>query len=194
VSENSDNELARLGARIRAYRTMRKMSLRSLAEASAASPSFISQLELGRTNASLGMLRRIAGALNLTMADMFDEDGDSGLRVIRREKRPELPAGPGILKYLISQRPLRNVEVCSTELDVDAATGSIPYTHGDSQELVLVLRGRVTLLLGEPGGEVAYGLETGDSTEFRSSVPHLIANAGETTAEVLFVIAPPSPM
>ncbi|MDT7666761.1 MAG: Helix-turn-helix domain, partial [Pseudonocardiales bacterium] len=45
---NSDRE--RLGARIRAYRAMRKMSLRSLAEYAGASASFISQLERGHTS------------------------------------------------------------------------------------------------------------------------------------------------
>lgn len=170
------------------------MSLRSLAQAVGASPSFISQFELGHSSASVGMLRRIADALSLTMADLFDENAAAaGLRIISQDRRPELPSGPGARKFLISQRPLQEVEVFTTELEPDAATGSAPYTHGDSQEVVMVLTGSVTLVLGDPGEEVRHELFKGDSTEFRTSVPHMIVNTGDEAAEVLFAISPPTP-
>lgn len=178
-----------LGARIREYRTMRRMSLRALGEAAGASPGFLSQLERGQVNASIGTLRRIAAALGLTMADLFDQDSAPGPRVVRRADRPTLHAAPGSRKYLVSQRPLSHLEVYAGEFDPGASTGDEAYTHGDSQEILLVLSGAVRV---ELDGR-AHDLEAGDSIEYRSSVPHRVVNHREAPAEVLWIVSPPTP-
>ncbi|MEU6715373.1 cupin domain-containing protein [Nonomuraea sp. NPDC046802] len=187
------SENTRLGARIRAYRNMRHMTVRALATQAGASASFISQLERGQTSSSVGMLRRIASALGLTIADLFSEEDDVGHRVVRRAQRPELPTGPGARKFLISQRPLQNVEMYAGEFEPGSSTGDEPYTHGDAQEIFLVLRGRITLWLGPAGSAAAHVLEPGDSVEYRTSVPHRVVNENDETAEVLWVVSPPTP-
>jgi mannose-6-phosphate isomerase-like protein (cupin superfamily) len=68
------------------------------------------------------------------------------------------------------------------------STGDEPYTHGDSEELLLVLTGRVHVQLGSE----LLDLSTGDSVNYRSSTPHRVSNPGDESAEVLFVISPPS--
>ncbi|MEV0236348.1 cupin domain-containing protein [Nonomuraea sp. NPDC050786] len=188
----TEPENARLGARIRAYRTMRRMTVRALAAEAKASASFISQLERGQTSSSIGMLRRIASALGLTVADLFNEEEELGHRVVRRESRPELRTSPGTRKFLISQRPLQNVEVYVAEFDPGSSTGDEPYTHGDSQEILLVLRGQVTLWLGSDGSAAAHLLRPGDSVEYRTSLPHRVANERDETAEVVWVVSPPT--
>ncbi|WP_327242982.1 helix-turn-helix domain-containing protein [Streptomyces sp. NBC_01320] len=180
---------AALGARIREYRMMRRMSLRALGEAAQASPGFLSQLERGQVNSSIGMLRRIAVALGVTVADLFDQDNRPGPRVVRRADRPILHTAPGSRKLLISQRPLSHLEVYAGEFDPGASTGDDAYTHGDSQEILLVISGAVRV---ELDGHV-HDLEAGDSIEYRSSVPHRVANRHETPAEILWIISPPTP-
>ncbi|MFF0860944.1 helix-turn-helix domain-containing protein [Nonomuraea sp. NPDC003560] len=182
-----------LGTRIRVYRGMRGMTVRALAGEAKASPSFISQLERGQTSASIGMLRRISSALGITVADLFNEDDEPAHRVVRRAERPELATAPGTRKFLISQRPLRTVEMYAGEFDPGASTGDEPYTHGDSQEIFLVLRGSLTLWLGPAGSAAAHPLGPGDSVEYRTSVPHRVVNDGDEAAEVLWVISPPTP-
>ncbi|MEU6408852.1 cupin domain-containing protein [Microbispora sp. NPDC046933] len=193
ADDDSEADAVRLGARIRAYRAMRQMTLRDLAGQAGASPGFISQLERGHTSASIGMIRRIAGALGLTVADLFSESDIVAPRVMRRSERPELPTGPGTRKYLISQRPLQNLEMYSGEFDPGASTGDEPYTHGDSQEILLVLRGRATLWIGPSESASSYELEAGDSIEYRTSTPHRVVNESTEPAEVLWVISPPTP-
>ncbi|MER7498748.1 cupin domain-containing protein [Nonomuraea pusilla] len=193
ADDASETDTIRLGARIRAYRTMRQMTLRDLAGQAGASPGFISQLERGRTSASIGMLRRIAWVLGLTVADLFSEGDPLEPRVLRRSERPELPTGPGARKYLISQRPLQNLEMYSGEFDPGASTGDEPYTHGDSQEILLVLRGRATLWIGPPESASSYELEAGDSIEYRTSTPHRVVNESTEPVEVLWLISPPTP-
>ncbi|MGW3956556.1 helix-turn-helix domain-containing protein [Streptomyces sp. NPDC004752] len=178
-----------LGARIREYRKMRRMSLRALGEAAQASPGFLSQLERGQVNSSIGMLRRIAVALGVTVADLFDPDSVPGPKVVRRADRPTLHTAPGSRKTLISQRPLSHLEVYAGEFDPGASTGDDAYTHGDSQEILLVISGAVRVELDGRAHELA----AGDSIEYRSSVPHRVVNSHETPAEILWIISPATP-
>ncbi|WP_028924122.1 helix-turn-helix domain-containing protein [Pseudonocardia acaciae] len=177
---------ADLGKRIRMLREHGGQSLRALAAAAGISPGFLSQVERGHANATVSTLRGIATALGLTTADLFGEDDLTASRVLRRDERPELPTGGRSKKYLLSRRPLRNLEVYNGELAVGEDTGE-PYTHGEAQEMFLVIRGRVEVSVD--GTE--YELTDGDSIEYRTDLPHTARNLGDGVAEVLWIISPP---
>jgi transcriptional regulator with XRE-family HTH domain len=181
--------LNEVGERLRAIRQLRRRTLRAVAEQADVSESFLSQVERGKASASIASLTRIASALGVAVSDLFEPDGSRRPpRVLRREARPVLAFGKLGRKYMLTPRPLEHLEVFVGELDPGGSTGEEPYTHGDSEELFLVLGGRVHLQLGTDVHE----LEAGDSIEYRSSVPHRVTNAGETQAEVMWVISPPS--
>ena len=91
-------------------------------------------------------------------------------------------------KALLTPKPFHALEVVAAEFDPGGSTGDETYTHGDSEELLVVVKGRVHLQLGAD----SYDLGTGDSVQYRSSTPHRVSNSGEERAEVLFVISPPS--
>jgi transcriptional regulator with XRE-family HTH domain len=184
-----DEPLNEVGERLRAIRQLRRRTLRAVAEQADVSESFLSQVERGKASASIASLTRIASALGVAVSDLFEPDGSRRPpRVLRREARPVLAFGKLGRKYMLTPRPLEHLEVFVGELDPGGSTGEEPYTHGDSEELFLVLSGRVHLQLGADVHE----LEAGDSIEYRSSVPHRVTNAGETQAEVMWVISPPS--
>ncbi|WAL69520.1 helix-turn-helix domain-containing protein [Amycolatopsis cynarae] len=63
-----------VGAQVRAARTARGLSLRSLARALGISPATLSQIENGRTGLSVQRLRGIADALELTVPQILDID------------------------------------------------------------------------------------------------------------------------
>ncbi len=167
---------------------MRRATLRTIAERAGVSESFLSQVERGRASASVASLRRIAGALGVTVADLFDSSGPPRPQVLRRDDRPSL--GFGILgtKRLLTPRPLHHLEVFVGELDEGGSTGAEPYAHGDSEELLIVLSGRVQL---ELDGDV-HELGHGDSIDYRSSSQHRVTNVGQGRAEVIWIISPPS--
>src|SRR5919205_3570676 len=79
-----------VGERLRALRRFRRCTLRTIAARSGLSESFLSQVERGRSSASIASLRRIAEALGVTIADLFEPDGVPGPRVLRRDERPPL--------------------------------------------------------------------------------------------------------
>jgi transcriptional regulator with XRE-family HTH domain len=177
-----------VGERLRLLRQSRRATLRTIAARSGLSESFLSQVERGRSSASIASLRRIADALGVSIADLFGPDSVQGPRVLRRDERPALSFGILGRKLLLTPRPLDHLEVFAGELEVGGSTGEQPYAHGDSEELFVVLSGTVQL---ELGGEV-FELEHGDSIDYRSSTPHRISNVGQELAEVMWIISPPS--
>ena len=177
-----------VGERLRALRRSRRATLRTIAERSGLSESFLSQVERGRSSASIESLRRVADALGVSMADLFEPDGLPGPRVLRRDERPALSFGVLGKKLLLTPRPLHHLEVFAGELEIGGSTGAEPYAHGDSEELFVVLSGTVQL---ELGGEL-FELEPGDSIDYRSSTPHRVSNTGQDLAEVMWIISPPS--
>ncbi len=177
-----------VGQRLRAIRIARRRTLREVAESAGLSESFLSQVERGRASGSIASLRRIADGLGVSMADLFQPSGLAQPRVLRRDERPTLAFGILGRKMLLTPRPLHQLEVFVGEIDPGGSTGAEQYAHGDSEELFVVLSGKVRLELGDGIHE----LETGDSIGYWSSTPHRVSNAGDGTAEVMWVISPPS--
>src|SRR5437764_7540748 len=134
-----------VGERLRELRRFRRCTLRTVADRSGLSESFLSQVERGRSSASIASLRKIAEALGVSMADLFEPDGVPGPKVLRRGDRPSLAFGVLGKKSLLTPPPLHHLEVFVGELEIGGSTGEQPYVHGDSEELVLVLSGTVQL-------------------------------------------------
>jgi transcriptional regulator with XRE-family HTH domain len=178
---------AQLGLRIRQLRARRHLSLTALAKHVGSSSSFLSQLERGTTSASISTLRRISAGLGVTLAELFDEDADPPMSVLRREDRPGIETAAGTRKYLLTPPPLRHVEVYVGEFDPGASTGDA-YVHGDSQELFLVIKGTMRVEIGEQ----SHVLGPGDSIEYTTAAPHRSENCGEEQAEVLWIVSPPT--
>lgn len=125
--------------------------------------------------------------LGVTLPDLFSENGLPHHRVLKRADRPEIQTSDLVSKHLLSRPPLLNVEVYSAEFQPGGDAGD-PYVHGDAQEMLVVTRGSLTLVLGEG----AYALDQGDSAEYRTSVPHTVRNDSKASAELLWVISPPT--
>jgi transcriptional regulator with XRE-family HTH domain len=177
-----------VGTRLRTLRRSRRLTLREIAVRAGLSESFLSQLERDQTGATVQSLQRIAQALGVEVSDLFSLQDTHRPRVIRRDDRQAVAWGKLGRKALLTPKPFEFLEVVAAELEPGGSTGDKPYTHGDSEELFLVVSGRVEL---ELDGDVTV-LEPGDCAHYRSSTPHRVANAGPTTAEVLYVIGPPS--
>src|SRR3954454_13121061 len=123
-----------VGERLRDIRRLRRATLRTIADRAGVSESFLSQVERGRASASIASLQRIAGALGVAVADLFEPGGPPKPRVIRREERPTLAFGILGRNHLLTPRPLQHLEVFVGDFGPAASTGAEPYAHGDSEE------------------------------------------------------------
>jgi len=72
---NDEDFLRALGVRVRELRSRRGMTRKMMAQESDVSERHLAQLELGDGNVSVVLLRRIATALNVSLADLFTTDG-----------------------------------------------------------------------------------------------------------------------
>ena len=177
-----------VGARLRTLRRARRLTLREIADRASLSESFVSQLERGQSGATIQSLQRISAALGVDVSDLFADDVPTGPRIVRRDGRHPVAWGTLGRKSLLTPKSFELLEVVAAEFEPGGSTGDVPYTHGDSEELFLVIEGSIDL---ELDGET-FVLGAGDSAHYRSSTPHRAHNPGPTRAEVLYVISPPS--
>src|SRR5215467_13380209 len=95
-----------LGGRLRALRAERKETLAETAERAGISPQYLSEVERGRKEPSSEMIAALAGALDITLADLttqVTEDlrrsrsarFDRGARAPRASSAPAAPSAPG---------------------------------------------------------------------------------------------------
>jgi len=180
-------DTAALGQRVRDLRAQTGVSMRALAARAGVSAGYISQIENGQANPSLAVIRSIAESFGVTWLELFQPTPRHG-RVLRREDRPRLFSDGNVAHYGITQPPVGNVEVLVTEYAPGQGTGGDDYTHGDSQEICLVIRGSLEFTVD---GETTV-LDAGDSIEYRTSVPHRLVNIGDDVAEAVWVVTPPS--
>ena len=72
------SEIAKtIGQRIRNYRVEKGLSQEKLAELSGCHPTYIGQVERGEKNATLESIAKIASAMNISLAKLFEKVGDS---------------------------------------------------------------------------------------------------------------------
>ena len=83
-----------LGPRIRSLRQARRLTLREVSQRAGVTESFLSQVERDVTSPSIATVQRIARALDLSIAQLFAEEPETG-RVVRREARRRV-AYPGL--------------------------------------------------------------------------------------------------
>jgi transcriptional regulator with XRE-family HTH domain len=172
-----------VGDHVRRIRGRAEMTLRQFSAATGLSESFLSQFERGHTQASVGSLRRIAEALQISLSELFDPNGMSAARVVRPGARLRMPFGDGATKYLISPQSSRDFAVYMARLEVGGSSGPEQYVHDSSDEFLLVLQGSIKLELAD----TVYLLEPGDGITFRSDVPHRVVNVHDGPSELIWI-------
>ncbi|MGD0836448.1 MAG: cupin domain-containing protein [Polyangia bacterium] len=172
-------DLARqVGLRLRERRRARGFSLDELAAASGVSRAALSQIELCKSNPSLGVLWKIAVGLGLTFSELIGGQ-DRSASVLRRSDAQVLRSADGKME----SRPLSPagadpwVELYELRLGARAAHASDPHATG-TREIIVVLSGGLRLHVAGQTHE----LGPGDSLTFRADEPHSYENPGPSEA------------
>lgn len=182
-----------LGRRLRALRKERGRSIQQVADAAGVSKSFVSQLELGRSSASLGTLKRICAALDAPVWTLLDDPDDSEatagqVAIVRSdERRFRHVAGTEIDIALLTPDLNRDFQVTMSVLKPGEGYGGETYTH-QAEEFGVVLQGAYEVTVD---GTV-HTLGVGDSIYFDSRLPHRTRAVGEGDTVTFWVTTPPS--
>lgn len=174
-----------IGRSLRDLRQARRLTLNDVASRAEISESFLSQIERGKATPSLQVLFRVAEVFGLTPGDLLLDQIVGSPALTRKLRRPII-ATEVFSKQRLIPHMVSSMEVLAGSLEPHSTAGD-PYTHGDSDELLLVLSGTVLTSVGDE----EFRMLEGDSLYYRTSTPHTLTNIGDRTAEVLWVIAPP---
>lgn len=177
-----------LGERIRSLRETRSMSLKQLAESTALTQSFLSQVERDLTSPSVASLRKIAEALGTSVATFFAGGSPNG-RLVRKDARPVLLHPKRRWRdTLLTPSMSGKLQVIWSEIEPGGGSGDEAYSHDSDEECVVILQGRLDFWVGDEH----YLLEKGDALTFESRLPHKNRNPGPSKTQVLWVMTPPS--
>ncbi|MBL5974903.1 MAG: XRE family transcriptional regulator [Candidatus Leucobacter sulfamidivorax] len=175
-----------IGDSLRELRRARRMTLKGVAEQAGISESFLSQVERGRSFPSLQALFRIAAVFNLTPGELLEPAPAEIPALMRRADRVVISIDEYTKERLLPPA-VKTMQVLAGTFQPGSSVGE-PYFHGDSDELLVVVRGAVR---AEVDGK-EYRLREGDTLYYKSSSPHTLDNVGDEVAEVLWIIAPPA--
>lgn len=172
--------LTGVGARLRALRIERRLTLAGISASTGISVSTLSRLESGQRRATLELLMPLAKIYGVTIDELVDAPATGDPRVhmrpIRRHGATIIPlteqaGGIGAYKYILPGRKSPGTPD--------------PQTH-EGYEWLYVLSGRLRLVLG--GQELT--LKPGEAAEFNTRTPHWMDNATAQSVEFLALFGP----
>jgi transcriptional regulator with XRE-family HTH domain len=185
----SADEPVDVGARLRALREGRRLSIKALAEASGLAVNTLSLIEHGKSSPSVSTLQQLAAALRVPITAFFTPEAPRSRVVYHRAG--ELGATPfphGALTNLGVGIARRSIEPLLLALDPGASSGHDAIAHS-GQEFVHGLHGHITYTVA---GQI-YLIGPGDSLLFEAALPHGWHNHGEAPASALLVLCPYEP-
>ena len=177
-----------LGGRIKALRGERQLQQRQLAQKAGLTPSMLSQIESGRLTPSLHTLGKLAGALGMSIASLFEPAPNGRLHVSRKSDYPVVSFDGSSEKWHVLgaglfQGKIRSVVSTLGPRGKGVKTDKVIIEPGQ-MKLFYVIEGKVALSYN---GET-HLLEAGDSAYLDGGTPHGWENVGTKTAKALWVI------
>jgi transcriptional regulator with XRE-family HTH domain len=177
-----------LGQQLKTLRARRGLSQRKLAQLAGVSNATISLIEHGRTDPSMGLLRRILDSLCESFAEFFATDKRSAEKYFyTRDELSEIGSGP--ISYLQVGSDLSDgaLQILYERYQSGADTGRSMLSH-NAEEGGIVLQGRLEVTVGEQ----VRVLTAGDAYRFNSRLPHRFRNTGKQECLVVSACTPPS--
>jgi transcriptional regulator with XRE-family HTH domain len=200
-----------IGQRLREVRSSLDISVRELARRIGVSPSFVSQIELGKTSPSVGTLYAIVTQLGLSLDELMSsstdaaEDGapEYAPDYVPMQWDPEAAAWPRIGEPVQRAAGRRIIQLTGVTwerlthdddpfvdfLYVTYQPGSASCAEEDmmrhgGREYGHVIEGRIDVQVAFE----LYHLSPGDSIHFDSAVPHRLSNPYDQPCRAIWVV------
>ena len=177
-----------LGPNLKALRTRQGLSQRRLARNSGVSNATISLIEHGRTDPSMGLLKRILDAMGVSFADFFSSDTRQAEQYFfAQNELSEIGSGP--ISYLQVGADLSesDLQILYERYQPGADTGQSMLSH-ESEEGGIILKGRLEITVADQ----VRTLSAGDAYRFNSRLPHRFRNTGNEDCLLVSACTPPS--
>jgi transcriptional regulator with XRE-family HTH domain len=174
-----------VGRNLRRLRTRRGHSLERLAKQSGVSRAMLGQIETGRSAPTIGLLWKVASALNVPFANLLQTDVPRGAVLLRRTDAKILASSQGqftsrALFPFEGDRRVEFYELRIGPLHRESAEAHAPGTR----ENLFVAKGIVEITAG---AEKPATLAEGDAILFDADAPHIYKNLTANEA-VLYLV------
>ena len=185
-----------VGERLRAHRRAKGLSLRVLAERLGVSPSLISQIERGRARPSVSTLFAVASELDASLDELlFNDERPSAAASAGTEARPSpvqeaanrhhIRLASGVVWERLTTTSQPGVEFLFVVYDVGGASSpGDTYQNHSGYEWGYVISGVLEVIIGFD----RYVLQPGDAVSLDSSMPHRLANIGDTPVHAIWFV------
>jgi transcriptional regulator with XRE-family HTH domain/quercetin dioxygenase-like cupin family protein len=215
-NEDVVSELAMdgLGGRLKDVRLQAGMSLRELARQADVSPSFISQIENGKSQPSVATLYSFARILNVSIDELFDRQAleepfdleaasvpgnlnptnawhpsefANRISVVHPAHRSRLTMAEGVVWERLAATPEHGVNFMKIHYAPGATSTSTAggeLQQHDGYEYGYVLKGTIHVRVGTE----EFVLHEGESLGFDSNIPHVLTNIGDDDFEGVWFV------
>ena len=160
------------------------MTLDQLAKDSALTRSYLSKIERGLSNPSIGSALTIARALGVTVDRLFGQNHQDDPVSIVRATGGKAGNPSTYLSLVAGHNPDRAMRAFILRPSRKPNRGRI-MSHHEGEEILFVLSGKIEILIGRRK-EV---LNTGDCIHFDSTIPHKLTALTSEKASALVIIA-----
>ena len=177
-----------LGARLRALRERAGLSQRALAKKTGVLNSTISLMESGKTNPSVGALRRVLDGIPVSLSEFFEFEPEMEKTTFyAAEDLPEIGKGRLSLKQVGTDLLGHAMMILYETYEIGADTGRVMYVH-EGEEGGVVISGRIEITVDDQRKI----LGPGDAYYFDSKRPHRFRQVGPEPCVLVSACTPPT--
>lgn len=176
-----DEDLPDIGKILKRMRTQRGLTIREVAEASNLSPSFLSDVERGDSDISLGRLARIAKVFDHDVGSLLGYSARLGKPTfVSKMDRRFINRGKGV-KYELLHLPGVNLEL--QLISLEPKTRFREEMAHEGIDVVLVTSGELTLSIDD----VDYTMPAGECAVYAAGFRHKLRNDSSQRTTVVAV-------
>jgi transcriptional regulator with XRE-family HTH domain len=177
-----------IGRRLRELRLGRGISQRQLARLTGVANASISQIESGKLNPTVSMLKKVLNGIPISLSAFFSVEEDSAGRCFfRADELIEIADGGVSYRQVGVSLRDRSIQLLKECYQPGAGTGRHAMTH-QGEECGLLLSGRLKVTVGDQSAV----LGAGDAYYFKSNQPHTFHNPGNLPCELITACTPPT--
>lgn len=177
-----------IGERLKEIRLRLGVSQRQLARVSGVANATISQIEAGKLNPTVSLLKKVLDGIPISMSEFFADDVEIRERIFfRADELTEIADGGVSYRQVGAKLHNKAIQLLKECYQPGAGTGRHELRH-KGEECGLILSGRLEVTVAD---QVAV-LTAGDAYYFRSDQPHQFRNAGNKPCELISACTPPS--
>lgn len=178
-----------ISEKLRTFRLTNRMTLKQLASKAGCTDAYLSQIERGRANPTIAILKKIASALHVKVVDFFLEPETNGDHVVLKEgERVNIDFKQGNPKIQMLVRSIRNKRMQPFYTTIEPGAGSKGHYSHIGEEFGIVLQGELEIKVNEK----EYRVKKNESFYFSSKDPHSWSNPSKKKTIVIWVVSPPT--